>query len=247
MPAPPGLSRALAALPILLALSSGPTRAETVDLHDPTPRWIEARFVQSLPGEVATYSAPVHGWLEPGPDREQVTLRVPAHLVETVLFADEGAVPGSFQDFVWIFERRTGHVAEAGLSGILRRPWSFGWMRSSVEVDLTIRLSTLRAGGYRAPRGLAGRRVSEFCRGSEAGCTPVEPRAYDPDGGSVAAVGHADASYGAIGWSSFASIGRALLRELRPEPATTGESEVAERDDPAGPALPRAQGPPVAW
>ena len=94
--------------------------AEPMRLDDPTPRWIVVQFEDS-PSERPelldrVYTRPFAAWLEPGA-AGNVTVRLPSEVLEQTLFLENDPVPGSFTDYVWVFDRDSGNVLSTSFSG----------------------------------------------------------------------------------------------------------------------------------
>lgn len=187
------------------ALAPRLAAAAPADLADLHPRWIAVHF--------SGVEEPVLAWLEPGPAPGLARVSVPAATVETVLLAAEHPVPGTFSDFVWIFDVATGHVRRADVSGRVLHDVDWGIASVSAEVDLRIHLDTRRAAGFEPPRRIFGRRVRAYCT-SPGDCTPVEPRPYRPETGEVLAVGSACARWHGLRTVAFAPLGDVRMAEL---------------------------------
>lgn len=235
-------------VPMLLAAAAlagaagAQTPPEPLDLEDPRPRSAWVRF-ESTPLEETPRAEPV--WGEPirarveaaEPDRLRVV--VPAAAVETRLFVGQGVVPQSFGDFVWVFDRETGHVVSATLEGSLRRPLALGPFRMDAHVQLDLALSTRRGPvAFRDGRRVFGELIHELCEDpADDGCRPAIPRPYDPATGRVVAVGALQGRTGPIRSRSFSPLGEARFLEAE---GPSGEGHPAP-----APSLPTvAAGPP---
>jgi len=240
---PPGDGRRVfaAALAVAALVLAGSTAAEPVafatarpmDLANPEPRWVAVRFEVSpaeQPGRIdAVYSRALTGWLESEDDtHSRVTISGPT--IESHLVAAEEPIPGSFSDFVWSFDRRTGHVRSATMEGVVMRTLDWGIARTRARVRLRFRMDTLRAAGFRAPRRVLGQPVSYFCDpDSRNDCVRVRPRRYDPATGYVNAVGTIEVENPVLGMRTFSSLGEATFHEVdAPGDAIDAASEATD-------------------
>ena len=91
-----------------LVLLSGPALASPMDLHNPQPRWVYVASEISpreKPAHLNTvYTAKLPAWFEPGAVRGQVKVTLDGRLVERHLVSAQNPKPGSFSDFVWVFD-----------------------------------------------------------------------------------------------------------------------------------------------
>jgi hypothetical protein len=224
LPSPASLLPLL--LPLLLA---GPlaTRAssEPVDLTDSRPRPVSVRFEASPEEEPGALAARWGPWLaarfEPGANGLR-KVRVPGALLERHVFAEYGPRPGSFSDYLFVFEAQTGEVVEAGFSGTLVRPVRLGIVRFDSEVELRAAMTTREPAGFAPGRRILGQLVFRLCDAPspERDCTLVAPRPYDPATGYVNAVGVLLGRSGLVTTRSFSPLGEALLREGEPDEPT---------------------------
>lgn len=199
-----------------------------MNLDDTRPRAVAVRFEDSpadQPGQLATvYTSDFDGWLEPdGTDRVRVTVK--GADVERRFFAGQRLQPGSFSDFVWIFERATGEVVSASLRGTLIRDYDFGVVRSEIDTPFEASMTTSAVAGFVAARHLFGQVVFPLCARAAADCTLVPAQPYDRATGYVNAVGSIVGR--ALGFSAetFSSLGEAVFSE-RPlsSPATLSDA-----------------------
>ena len=215
-------------------LMNASAAAEPVDLRDPTPRWVEVRFEVSPPDEPGRLD---HRWspsrvayLEPDPERRTVEIRIPTEEIEAHL-ATTGTetIPGSFSDFVWTIDTRTGHVLDARLSGRVRERLSIGPIRTSALVRIEVEMTTHTPGGFRAGRGILGLETHAYCAPSrsEQGCTPVRAVRFDPDSGYVNAVGSVVAATRLARIRAFSPLGEARFEERAPQRAALGPAETS--------------------
>jgi hypothetical protein len=200
-----------------LVTPTGSAGADPVDLHDPRARPVQVIFELSppeAPGRLdARYGDPAPAWLEPGPEPGQATLRIPAWVMEEVV-GHHHPITGSFSDFVWLFDVRSGHVISANVTGSFLKEVDWGFFSSQVETVTETRLSTRGRAGFRAPRARFGHVVHDFCI-EDAECTDVPPRPYDPFTGYVNAVGSIQARVvGGVRTTSFSPLGELVLREV---------------------------------
>lgn len=208
---------------VLLAalLVAAESRGEPLDLEDPRPRWVEVRFEispPSRPGALdAVYTDELPAWFRPSLRPGWALVAVPAAVVEEKLLAGQEPKPGTFSDFVWVFDTRTGHVIDARLHGIVTRHLDWGLFSSSVEAEIDTELSTERRLGFRAARRLLGQRLHAPCTPGEASCTPVAPVALQRDSGYVNAVGEIRARSKGLVTRSFSTLGEARFSERSPE------------------------------
>jgi hypothetical protein len=190
-----------------------------MDLRDPEPRWVQVRFELSppdRPGQTDTvYSPPFAAWLECGQRPGEVSVTVDGRIVEQHLLPDHEPRPGSFSDFVWIFDAETGHVRSAKVSGAVRRRLRLGLASWKVTARIRVEMNTSSDAGFTQPANLLGQRVHRFCAAADTSpCTLVPARTYDPITGYVNAVGAIGANSGPIRFESFSPLGEAIFSEL---------------------------------
>ena len=210
-----GIALLAAAFEPLLAL------AEPMDLHDPEPRWVQVRFELSppdRPGQTDTvYSPPLAAWFEPGERPGEVRVTVDGRTVEQYLLPEHEPRPGSFSDFVWIFNAETGDVRSARLSGAVRQRLRLGLVSWQVTAHISVEMDTRSDAGFTRPAEFLGQRVHRFCVAADTGpCTLVPARTYDPMTGYVNAVGAIGTQSGAVRFESFSPLGEAIFSELDP-------------------------------
>mgnify|MGYP005839101035 CR=1 FL=1 len=210
--------------------------AVPLDLDDPTPRWIEVRFETSpanAPGRLdQEWSVARPAYLEPAAGG-RVRIEVPAEILETHLqTTGTDAVPGTFGSFVWTLDAATGHVVEASLTGRIREPVALGPMRTTVEVQIQVEMTTLGSGGFRPESSYLGKKAHAFCESSlEAAhdCTLVPPRPLHPDSGYVNAIGSVRAATPFVRLRAFSPLGEARFSER--EDRQRGEAQRDSRGD----------------
>jgi len=216
--------------------------AEPVDFLDPTPRWVEVAFEVSprdKPMQTDTiYTPKIRAWLEPGerPGWRKVT--IDRHDVERVLLADDDPVPGSFTDFVWVFDSLTGEVISAALSGSLTKEVDWGLFRSTVVTQIEADMATNRVGGVKKPRRWLGQQVFGYCSDADGErCTVINARGYDAASGYVNAVGDLSVRFGELTLHTYSPLGEAVFSEAdlqnvtasaQADPPANGEEPVDE-------------------
>lgn len=202
-----------------------PASARPVDLTERRARPVQVAIEISPPHLPARldhhYSDRRPAWLEPGPGPDEVTIRVPGPEMERLL-ASYDPVPGSFEDYVWVFESETGHVLSATLHGALFQRVEWGFLSTRVEAGIAASMSTLRAAGFLPPRSRWGHVLFEHCVSLEDECSVVPPRPYDPSTGYVNAVGSLRAmAIGGFRVVTFSPLGEAVFTEMRADTAVS--------------------------
>jgi hypothetical protein len=187
-------------------------------LGDARPRRVHVQFEVSSsdrPGLLdATYSEPFEGWIEPGDDGT-IHVRVAGAVLERGLLRDRNPLPGSFSDYLWVFDTRTGEVLSASFSGTLVHPLRWGFGTTEVETRVEAHMTTTRPGGFRRPSFVWGHRLRAFCNEPEsARCTLVSARGYQADRGYVNAVGFLRIDSRFVSFSTFSALGEARFSEL---------------------------------
>jgi hypothetical protein len=217
----------LAALLFALSplLGSGAS-AEPVDLLDPTPRWVEVAFEVSprdLPAQTDTvYSQKIPARLEVGAKPGQVVVTVGRDHVESVLFAAGDPVPGSFSDFVWVFDAATGEVVSASLDGTVTEELDWGFFHTRTRTHIESKLATHRIGGVKRARRWLGQQLFEFCDDSgDERCKLVAGRRYDAATGYVYAVGSIEVGFSEVKLRTFSPLGEAIFSESEAMDAST--------------------------
>jgi len=230
---------------ILIGLSVVLTQgvmAAPLDLQDPTPRWIEVRFEVSPkeePGRLnGAWSSPRSAFIESGPDKSApdnatIRIRIPTREIEAHLLATgTEPVPGSFSDFVWTFDARTGHVLTAHLSGRVRQRFSLGPILTSATVEIRVDMTTRDIGGFRPVNGILGLQTNAFCLPSAQSpqCVAVDPIRFDPESGYVNAVGSLVAAAPIAEIRTFSPLGEARFSERHPQGSKTVVSGTSRAD-----------------
>jgi len=206
-------------------LAAVAARGDPMSLLDPAPRTVSVRFENSPPDAPdrlrATYTAEIPARFAFDPEAGRVRVSIAGADVERDYFTRQPLRPGSFSDYVWIFDPRTGDVESASLHGVLVRRLDLGLFEQEVDTDFEATLSTRVAAGFAPARRLFGQLVFPLCRTATNGCTLVPPVRYDARTGYVNAVGWIGGR--ALGFSTrtFASIGEAIFSE-RPRPGGAG-------------------------
>ena len=219
---------------VLIVLAGTASAAQPLDLEDPEPREIAVAFESSpreSPGQLDThYANMLPARLSPGADLDEIEVRVAGHIVERYLMAAEHPKPGSFSDFVWIFDRNTREVRSATLTGVVVKEISIGFVKTTLEVDIEVSMDTAAAGGFRPARRWLGHLVHGFCRPGEVrDCTAIEPQSLDPFTGYVNAVGPISAkSSFKVGVENFSPFGEAMFFEQGDALVPFASSDVPE-------------------
>ena len=212
-----------------------PVQAEPMQLEDATPRWVVVQFEDSpndRPDRLdAVYTKPFAAWLEPDA-LGRVTVRVDAQVLERSLFSENDPVPGSFTDYVWVFDPATGEVVDASFSGSFAFHVNWGITSSEVRARVSASMRTGRSGGVRGPESVWGRRLHAWCtQPGRDGCRAVSDRAYDPERGYVNAIGYLAIDSPLTRFVTFSALGEARFSELPSEMAST--PPVATAPEPA--------------
>ena len=210
---------------VALAGRVPPAVADPVDLTDRRARPVRLALEISpphLPAQLdRIYGERVPAWFEPGPGAGEVSIRVAGPDVERLLDGFD-PVPGSFGDFVWIFDTGTGHVLTATLRGTIRQRLDWGLFETRVQAKIDARMTTLRPAGLRPPHSLLGRILFDHCGAPGRDCSLVPSRPYDPFTGYVNAVGSISArAVGGLTSQTFSPLGEAVFTEM---PADTAVS-----------------------
>ena len=211
--------------------------AAPLDLLDPTPRQIEVRFEVSPkeePGRLnGAWSSPRSAFIESGPDEATIRIHIPTREIEAHLIATgTEPVPGSFSDFVWTLDARTGHVLTADLTGRVRQRFSLGPIRTSATVEIRVQMTTRDIGGFRPVNGLLGLQTNAFCLPStqSSQCVAVDPIRFDPQSGYVNAVGSLVAVAPIAEIRTFSPLGEVRFSERHPQGAETVASGTSGPD-----------------
>lgn len=211
--------------------------AAPLDLQDTTPRWIEVQFEVSpedQPGRLnAIWSVPRAAFLDSDPEGESIRIRIPAREIEAHLrTTGTETITGSFSDFVWTLDSRTGHVLSAVLTGRVRERFSLGLIQTSITVDLRIEMTTQSAAGFRPTKGIFGLRTHSFCLPApeSSRCIAVAPIRFDPESGYVNAVGSVVAAAAVAKIQAFSPLGEARFSEKGPAEAESIISGTSPED-----------------
>lgn len=196
-------------------------RAEPLDLQNPTARSALVRFENSPRNDPAALDRGYGPMLPARVDsagRDLLRVTIAGAIVEQYLFGSEQPEPGSFDDFVWLFDARTGDVLDARFEGQLIQTLDWGLVRSTTRARIRARMSTRERAGFQSPRRVLGARLFRYCdpgRAVEGQCNHVEPVRFDPDRGYVNAVGviEIQAALG-IEVESFSPLGEAVFFEM---------------------------------
>jgi hypothetical protein len=211
----------MAVLPVAVALClsfADEAQGQALDLTNPEARMVSVSFESSgceLPGALdRKYGAPVQGWFVPGPGPGQALVRIPASQVEGMISGYE-PVPGTFSDFVWIFDSQTGHVESASFTGVVKAKLRWGFFETEVETAIATEMRTGVAAGFREPEKRFGQMVFGYCEDASPACQRIQPAPLDSGSGYVNAVGRVRAvAPGGIETESFSPMGEAIFREI---------------------------------
>lgn len=192
-----------------------------LDLGDETPRWIEVRFEISPHDEPGSldrhWSVTRRARIEPRTAEGVLRIRIPAVEIEAQLRSTgTDTIPGSFSEFVWTLDPKTGHVVNAGLTGRVREQIRLGPFRSSAKVDIRVEMNTTRDAGFEPGHGILGVRTNRFCspsRGQRTECVAVAPVIFDPRRGYVNAVGTIRAASNLAQLRAFSPLGEVKFSE----------------------------------
>ncbi len=211
----------LARLLLFTALAGGTPHAtaDPLDLGEPRARPVLVAFEISpshLPAQLDhQYSELAPAWFEPGPGAGHATVRVAGLEYEKVV-ASFDPVPGSFGDFVWIFDVESGHVLSATLTGAFYQRLDLGFLKTRVKANIVARMTTLRAAGFQPPRSLFGKVLFDHCWSRDAECNLVASRPYDAATGKVNAIGSISVTaLGGLVTETFSPLGEAVFTEMR--------------------------------
>lgn len=204
---------------LIAALTAVTAGAESLDLADRSPRWVGVTFEISgrdLPGQIDThYSESFAAHLRPGETPGLVEIAVPSSVVEEHLLSEESPLPGSFSDFVWVFDTRSGEVVSATVSGTVVRTIDWGIAKTRATARIRVSMSTRDRAGFEAPTRILGQTYFRHCsEGESESCNVVDAVPFDPSSGYVNAVGEMKVRSSGISLSSFSPMGEAIFREL---------------------------------
>ena len=210
--------RAICGLGLACLLHSPTAGASSLDLSNPAPRWVAVAFEVSPPDQPARlrtrYTRQLPAQLEPGPLPGELQIRIAGDLMERFLLHGQAPVPGSFGDFIWIFDAGTGHVRSAELAGSVQREMAWGFLSWTAEADIEVRMSTHAPVAFRAAK-VVGEAVYRICpQPAEPDCTLVAPATLDSQSGYVNAVGAIHADSGPLQLDSFSPLGEAIFMEI---------------------------------
>lgn len=163
--------------------------AQPLDLSDPTPRSIDLSVdqdVEDLARVGGAYSLPFEASFTS--DGNVATVSIPGATVESLItdvFAGlASAVPGSFSDYVIRIDVNTNEVLSADATGQISSPIG--------NLAVTHRATSTEVSGFTIT-DLLGAQVPIYCTAG-ADCTLVEGIGFDPQTGTVNAVGEVNAS-----------------------------------------------------
>ena len=204
--------------------------AEPMDLIDAHARPVLVQFelLDTDTAEAAEeeFSEPFLAQLRPASEAEQFTVTVPGPVVEK-LMSSQNAEPGSFSEFVWTFNRVTGEVLSAAVSGILNQQINLGLFKTKVDAKIQIQMDTLVPAGKGKPRNLMGHILAKFCNDADdEDCQIVDPVDYDTGTGFVHAVGSLLAKTSFITTRTMAPFGKAIFTEVPKDLVSAAKSAV---------------------
>lgn len=217
---------------LLLFLSAAAaTAAGPLDLNDPTPRWVDVRFEVSpanRPGQLdSEWSGLRAAYVDPAAGPGIVEIRIPAEEMEAHLRSTgTDAIAGTFSEFVWTFDRETGHVLAAEMRGRVREQVRFGFIRTSATIDIQVEMTTQQLAGFASESGMLGIETQRFCapgpvkQGAKIkrsrlreGCVGVLASPLDPARGYVNAVGTVRAATPMVEIEAFSPLGEVRFSE----------------------------------
>ncbi|MFK7897302.1 MAG: hypothetical protein AB8G23_15790 [Myxococcota bacterium] len=225
------LSALLGMLMMVLGSAATVSAAGPLDLQNPTPRWVEVRFEISpanRPGQLdSEWSGSRAAYVDPRAAEGIVEVRIPAEEIEAHLRSTgTDAIPGTFSEFVWTFDRETGHVLAAQMQGRVRERVKLGFIQTSATIDIKVDMTTQQTAGFASESGMLGIETQRFCApgpvraGSRIkrsrrikGCVGVEAAPLDPDRGYVNAVGTVRAATAVVEIEAFSPLGEARFSE----------------------------------
>jgi hypothetical protein len=200
--------------------AAGVARGEPMNLLDPAPRVVSVRFENSpadAPDRLgATYTTEIPARFAFDPQTDRVRVSVAGGDVERDYFTHQSLRPGSFSDYVWIFDPHTGDVESASLRGVLVRSFDLGLFQKEVDTDFEAMLSTRVPAGFTPARHVFGQLLLPLCQAASSQCTLVPAIRYDARTGYVNAVGWIGGRALGITAKTFASIGEAIFSERPP-------------------------------
>ena len=170
-----GLSRMGFVSTVLLGwLAAQASIAVPLDLADETPRWIEVRFEVSpadQPGSLdREWSVIRPARLEWHAHEGVLRIHIPAPEIEAHLRSTgTDAIAGSFSEFVWTLDPKTGHVVDAVLSGRVVESIRLGPFRATTQVAIRVDMDTRGAAGFEPDHGILGVSTNRFCTPDSGG------------------------------------------------------------------------------
>ncbi len=225
-------------LVLLCAVAApGAVSAEPMRLDDATPRWVVVQFEDSPSSHPErldqVYTKPFAAWLEPDA-RGRLVVRVPADTLEQNFFPNDVPVPGSFSDYVWVFDPATRDVS-ASFSGVFAHTIGLGIASTTVEARVRADMATDREGGFEPPQPMWGRRLRGWCEkpAPETGCRPVASVRYDARRGYVNATGFLAIDSALVQFMTFSALGEARFSEVPTGVAVTPPVAAGPAADPA--------------
>ena len=160
------------------------------------------------------YTPKLLAYLEPAEVSGQIRVTIDRREVEGVLLANDDPVPGSFSDFVWIFDAESGDVVSASLKGTLVKELDWGLFRSKARTRIDLAMASQRVGGVEKPRRWLGQQLFGYCDDpSRESCEIVSGQSYDSASGYVYAVGALRVHFGELTLQTFSPLGEAVFAE----------------------------------
>ena len=210
---------ALSGLLVQAAAAIPGAAAKPLDLRDRQPRPVIVKFEISpreMPAQTdRRYTRALSARLEPGKREGEIRVVIPGDVVERSLVHDENPIPGTFSDFVWVFDSATGHVRSATFQGHVERQLDWGFMTSRAHVEIRVDMGTERIAGFRQPRKLLGQIFFRHCADlTSPRCTVVETQPLDPATGYVNAVGGLRVHSSVMNLKGFSPLGEAIFSEI---------------------------------
>lgn len=191
------------------------SQAEPLDLSNDSPRWVSVEFEVSptdQPGQFdSQYTLPYPAWVEPINEGRHLRVSI-ASAVSEKLVRERRPIPGTFSDFIWVFDRRTGEVLSAGFTGRLHERVEWGWISTSAEADIRVEMTSHEVAGFRGTQNFFGNHINRYCVDPSERCTLVEGRGLDTSG-YTNAVGKVTAESGVMSVETFSPLGEAIFSE----------------------------------
>lgn len=229
-------------------LSASLASGEPMRLADATPRWVVVQFEDSPSSHPdrldRVYTKPFAAWLETDA-RGRIVVRVDGEVLEKNLFHDNDPVPGSFSDYVWVFDPDSGDVS-ASFSGTFAYAIDWGFTSTEIRARVQASMDTRRAGGFRGPEPVWGRALHVWCvEPGREGCREVPGARYDAARGYVNAVGYLAIDSPVTQFVTYSAVGEARFSELSRDLAVTPPVATAPPGTATGALVSRAPADPA--